>query len=109
MGDSAAAQSRLGPDEVSRTAAHFGPKLTFEKSFDDIHVHQYDCPPGSWWHDGLAYCRIAFQQAGSPRLERVIDSRCERQLRPAGSVSISPAHAFQRWTWDCRPRVTILF
>lgn len=94
---------------VAQSAPTFGGKLLLSQSFDGVYLQRYEFPPGSWWHDGLDHCRIAVQESGSPRLERFIDSRRECQIRPAGAVSISPAHVHQRWTWDCPQRVTLLF
>ena len=99
----------LGPDKVALSAPAFGGKLLLNRAVDGVFLQRYEFPPGSWWHDGSEYCRIAVQECGSPRLERFIDNRRECQIRPAGAVSISPAHVHQRWTWDCPQRVTLLF
>ncbi|WP_128089419.1 helix-turn-helix transcriptional regulator [Bradyrhizobium viridifuturi] len=99
----------LRPQDVASTAQAFGAKLVHQRGFEDMYLQQYEYQPGSWWHDGLTHCRVAVVEAGSPHVERVIGNNRERRIRPAGSVSISPAHAFQRWTWNSYQRVTILF
>jgi AraC family transcriptional regulator len=99
-----------GPEWVASSAENFGQRLTFEVSHDDFHLHKYECAPGGGWeHDALAFCRIAIQDLGSPRMERDIEGRRERQIRPVGKISISPSNTSQRWAWDCKMRVTLLF
>jgi len=61
-----------------------------------IHLQQYDCVPGGWQHDALASWRIAFQQAGAPRIQRVVEGPSERRWRRPGKNSISPPNA-QSW------------
>jgi AraC family transcriptional regulator len=100
--------SRLGPEHVLSSAKDFGHHLRLQASHGPIHVQQYDCVPGGWRHDALTSWRIAFQQAGSPRIQRVVERSSERQWRPTGKISISPPNA-QSWSWDSRHRIAILF
>ncbi|MGF6781574.1 helix-turn-helix domain-containing protein [Paraburkholderia sp. GAS334] len=109
MSDLRAGSKALGPEHVSATASSFGQRLRFDVSAGGIHLQQYECVPGTWSHDALAFCRIALQETGSPRIERVIDDSKERQIRRAGTISISPSNTYQRWTWDCEMRVILLF
>jgi AraC family transcriptional regulator len=99
-----------GPESVASSAANFGQRLTFEVAHEDFHLHKYECVSGGGWeHDALAFCRIAIQDLGSPKMERDIEGRRERQVRPVGKISISPSDTSQRWAWDCNMRVTLLF
>jgi AraC family transcriptional regulator len=99
-----------GPELVASSAENFGQHLTFKVSQEDFHLHKYECASaGGWEHDALAFCRIAIQDVGSPRMERNIEGRRERQIRPVGKISISPSNTSQRWAWDCKMRVTLLF
>ncbi|MEH2474222.1 AraC family transcriptional regulator [Nitrobacteraceae bacterium AZCC 2161] len=99
-----------GPECVASSAENFGQRLTFEVSHEDFHLHKYECAPGGGWeHDALAFCRIAIQDLGSPKMERDIEGHRERQIRPVGKISISPSNTSQRWSWDCKMRVTLLF
>jgi AraC family transcriptional regulator len=98
----------LGPDDVLSSAQDFGLRVRLQASHGGIHLHQYDCVPGGWRHEALTSWRIAYQQTGAPRIQRVVEDSSERQLRPAGKISISPPNA-QSWTWDCNNRLAILF
>jgi hypothetical protein len=108
MTDPRSVYSPLGPENFLSSASHFGAHLRLHASHGPIHLQQYDCVPGGWRHDALTSWRIAFQQAGSPRIQRVVERSSERQWRPAGKISISPPNA-QSWSWDSRHRIAILF
>ncbi len=97
------------PNHISASAPFFGQRLNFAAAAGGIHLHQYECVPGTWWHDALPFYRIAVQETGSPHIERVIDNAKERRIRPAGTISISPSNTFQRWAWDCKMRIILLF
>ena len=108
MTSAQAVSPRLGPEDVLSSAKDFGVRLRLQASHGGIHLHQYDCVPGGWRHEALSSWRIAYQQIGAPRIQRVVEASSERQLRPAGKISISPPNA-QSWTWDCNNRLAILF
>ena len=108
MSDPRAVLPRLKPEDVLSSANDFGMRVRLQASHGGIHLHQYDCGPGGWRHGDLTSWKIAYQQAGSPRIHRVVEASSERQLRPAGKISISPPSA-QTWTWDCDNRLAILF
>jgi AraC family transcriptional regulator len=108
MSDPQAMSPRLRPEDVLSSANDFGMRVRLQVSRGGIHLHQYDCLPGGWRHDALTSWKIAYQQTGSPRIHRVVEASSERQLRPAGKISISPPSA-QSWTWDCDNRLAILF
>ena len=108
MADPRSVSSRLGPEQFLSYAEDFGAQLRLHASHGPIHLQQYDCVPGGWRHDALTSWRIAFQQSGSPRIQRVVDQSSERQWRPAGKLSISPPNA-QSWNWDSKHRIAILF
>lgn len=93
----------------SQLAESFGHRLLFAAEANGIYLQQYDCSPGGWQHDPIAACRIAVQETGQPKIERAINGRSERQLRPNGLVSISPADLSQRWSWNCAMRMSLLF
>jgi AraC family transcriptional regulator len=97
---------RLGPEDVS--AKEFGVHVRLRASHGSIHLHQYDCVPGGWRHAPLTSWRIAFQQCGSTRIQRVIEGSSEREWRPAGKITISPPSA-ESWNWDSMHRIAILF
>ena len=103
-----AVSARLGPEDVLSSAKDFGLRVRLHASHGGIHLHQYDCVPGGWRHEALTSWRIAYQQTGAPRIHRVVEELSERQLRPAGKISISPPNP-QSWTWDCNNRLAILF
>ena len=108
MADPRSVSSRLGPEQFLSCAKDFGAHVRLHASHGPIHLQQYDCVPGGWRHDALTSWRIAFQQSGSPRIQRVVDQSSERQWRPAGKISISPPNA-QSWNWDSKHRIAILF
>jgi len=86
-----------------------GQSLTLNVSHDGIRLQRSNLEPGGWQHEPLDLLRVAVQDSGTPRLERVIEGKRERQLRPIGKISVSPAYTSQRWTWDCDIAVTLLF
>ena len=100
--DSAFAGSELAAREA-------GQSLTFNVSHEGVRLQRYKLRPGAWKHEPLEFLRVAVQDSGTPKLERVIEGKRERQLRPIGKVSISHAHTSQRWEWDCDITVTLLF
>ena len=108
MNSTSATSKRLGPEHVSSSAPIFGQRLTFQTFSGGVHLHQYELVPGGWSHEALDSWRIAFQQTGSPRVIRKVGNQRERQLRPAGTISINPPSP-QSWTWDCKMRVALLF
>lgn len=109
MDNSRAGFNSIEADYTSASVPSFGQQLNFDTSMGGIHLHQYECMPGTWSHDALPFYRIAVQETGSPHIERVIDNSKERRIRPAGTISISPSNTFQRWAWDCKMRITLLF
>jgi AraC family transcriptional regulator len=109
MSDSHAGRNQKGPDYASSSVPYLGQHLNFDMSAGGIHLHQYECEPGSCSHDVLSFYRITVQETGSPHIERVIENTKERRIRPAGTVSISPPNTLQRWAWDCDMRITLLF
>ena len=110
MADPQPVSSRLGPEHILSSAEDFGAHARLHASQGPIQLQQYDCDcaPGGWRHDALTSWRIAFQQAGSPRIQRVVERSSERHWRPAGKISISPPNA-QSWSWDRWHRIAILF
>jgi AraC family transcriptional regulator len=103
-----AVSPRLGPEDVLSSAKEFGVHVRLLASHGSIHLHQYDCVPGGWRHAPLTSWRIAFQQSGCTRIQRVIEGSSEREWRPAGKITISPPNA-QSWNWDSMHRIAILF
>jgi AraC family transcriptional regulator len=108
MADPRSVPSRPGPEHVLSSAKDSGAHLRLQASQGSIQLQQYDCEPGGWRHGALTSWRIAFQQAGAPRIQRVVERSSERQWRPPGKISISRPDA-QSWSWDSRHRVAILF
>jgi AraC family transcriptional regulator len=107
--DSQTSTLQRGPEYFAKLAERFGhaPKIVI--SSNDFHLHHYEVVPGGWRHEPLDYCRIAVQQVGSPRMVRAIDGRSERQLRPAGHISVSPSATSQSWSWDQKMQMSLLF
>ena len=75
---------RLGPEGVLASAKDFGVRVRLQASHGGIALHQYDCVPGGWRHGALNSWRVAYQQAGAPRMHRIVEESSERQPRPAG-------------------------
>lgn len=96
-------------DFFAQLAESFGHRLIFAAAANGVYLQQYDCSPGGWQHDPIPAYKIAVQDTGHPKIERAINGRSERQLRPSGLVSISPADLTQRWSWNCAMRVSLLF
>jgi AraC family transcriptional regulator len=100
--DSAFAGSELPAGET-------GQSRTVNVSYDGVGLQRYHLKPGAWQHEPLEFLRVAVQESGTPKLDRVIEGKRERQLRPIGKISVSPAHTSQRWEWDCDIGITLLF
>jgi AraC family transcriptional regulator len=99
----------FAPDHFANLAERFGHRRLFTVAWDGFCLQQYECRAGGWQHEAIGACRIAVQETGQPRVERAIDGRAERQLRPSGLVSISPPDSSQRWSWNCAMRLSLFF